>query len=240
MNDKPGKAGRLLMMAMSVLLLGCATGRGHGRAQENEGLLSDAERAVLAQGDPDAPLPVVRDTNADKLAFLRRHALPIDPKDPALPELLRRMRVTVDHEQGVGIAAPQVGVSRRVLLAQRLDKAPDKPFEVCLNPEFLEFSAEKEKDWEGCLSVTGGYGQVMRPKTVTLRCQGADGQWREERLSERTARIFQHEIDHLDGVLFFDRMEAPVSLLPKDEVRALREREQKEKEARQNPEGEGK
>lgn len=219
---------RLILLAIVGLMFGgCAMTRQELRPSDT-GRFSEEERHLIAADDALVPLPLVQNTSETNTALLRREALPVDPSEPALPLLLARMRATMEQEQGVGIAAPQVGVARRVIWVQRLDIQPDMPFQACLNPEFLSFSDELETDWEGCLSVTGGFGEVSRPLSVTVRCQALDGTWREERISGRTARIFQHEVDHLDGILFTDRMPQPVALTPKEEYRAMRERMREE------------
>lgn len=192
--------------------------------------LDQAELALLAKTPDGEALPVLLQTNAESLAILRRSAQSVDWADPALPKLIERLKSTVLAEQGVGIAAPQVGLSRRVILVQRLDKEPEKPFELCLNPEILSFGPEKELGWEGCLSVPAGFGQVERSVAVTVRCQSFDGTTRNEAVSGYVARIFQHEIDHLNGILFIDRMAQGAVLLPKDEYRAMRLAEKAAKE----------
>ena len=125
--------------------------------------------------------------------------------------LRRRMLATVQDPQntGVGIAAPQVGILRRMIAVQRFDK-PGEPFEFYLNPEIVESSAETAPGREGCLSIPGLAGTVVRAQRIVLR-------YRDERFAEKTetidgftAVIFQHETDHLDGILYTDRTdEAP-------------------------------
>ena len=215
--------------------MACSATRERIRPQENPDYFSPAERALLQSGEADAPLEVVRDSDAASIEFLRQKAQPLSTSDPLLPLLLSRMRVTVELEQGVGIAAPQVGISRQVIWVLRLDKTPDMPFEAYVNPQIIALSEENLTDWEGCLSVTAGFGKVTRPVGITVKYLTADGHEREENVSGFTARIFQHEIDHLNGVLFIDRMNAGDALMPKEEFRAMRLREKAEKDAQQNP-----
>jgi peptide deformylase len=127
----------------------------------------------------------------------------------------------------VGIAAPQVGVNRRVVLVKRLDREPDKPIEAYLNPEIAEFSEEKVVDWEGCLSIPAGFGKVRRAESITVTYETPGGERKTEKISGFTARIFQHEIDHLDGVLFIDRKE-PGELMPEKEYREMRKKEKEQ------------
>lgn len=165
-------------------------------------------------------------------AFLHHSSLAIDPQDPHLEQLHARMLATVSLEQGVGIAAPQVGIVRRVILVKRLD-LPDKPFVFYLNPQITQMSAEQELDREGCLSVPAGFGQVQRARSIVLRHQTADGQWQTEAIKDFTARIFQHEIGHLDGILFVERKE-PEALVPKEENRRRRAAEKAAQEVSQD------
>lgn len=121
--------------------------------------------------------------------------------------LVGRMLATVTDpaNPGVGIAAPQVGILRRIVLVQRFDKEGE-PFEVYVNPYIIEYSEDRQVGSEGCLSVPGHSGSVVRAEQIRisyidLRTRGRV----EEIVSGFTAVIFQHEIDHLDGKLFTDR-----------------------------------
>lgn len=121
--------------------------------------------------------------------------------------LVSRMLATVNDpaNPGVGIAAPQVGILRRIILVQRFDKEGE-PFEVYVNPYIVGYSDDSRVGAEGCLSVPGHSGSVMRAEEI--RISYIDPETRrevEETVSGFTAVIFQHEIDHLDGILFTDR-----------------------------------
>jgi peptide deformylase len=194
--------------------------------------LSAEERRLVTEGADGERMTVVVNTTTAGDAFLRRRAASIDVADPDLPRLLARMNATVLAEDGVGIAAPQIGVSRRVVIVQRLDREPAEPYVPYLNPTIEWMSAETDLAWEGCLSIPAGFGQVVRPLEIELTYDRADGTRARERVSGFTARIFQHEIDHLDGVLFIDRKQ-PGDLMPKDEYRAMREREKAATQATQ-------
>jgi len=160
--------------------------------------------------------------------FLRTKSLAVRPGDPVVVHLIARMLATVMDEGGVGIAAPQVGVNRRVVLVKRLDREPDMPVEAYLNPAISEFSKETVVDWEGCLSIPAGFGKVRRAESIVIAYDTKNGERKTENVSGFTARIFQHEIDHLDGILFIDRKE-PGDLMPEKEYREMR-RKEKEKE----------
>lgn len=124
-------------------------------------------------------------------------------------KLSERMLATVNAPEydGVGIAAPQVGIFVRAIAVMRFDKEGE-PFEVYANPEIVAYSDATTHTMEGCLSVPGRYGMVERPRMITV--QYIDPQtleMREEVVEGYTAVIFQHEIDHLDGILFIDKAE---------------------------------
>ncbi len=235
--QRPSHIEILLVITGVLLLMACSTGKERIRAADksNADLIDGSELALLKSGGLSEAMAVVRNTDESKIEFLRRQAAAVLPSDPNLPTLLARMRATVELEQGVGIAAPQIGVSRRVIWVQRLDKAPEVPFEACLNPEILSMSENTETEWEGCLSVTEGFGRVVRPAEIVVRCQNMDGVWREESVSGFTARIFQHEIDHLNGVLFTDRMDRGSEIMPEEEYRAMRKKEKEAEESKNQP-----
>ena len=119
--------------------------------------------------------------------------------------LCRRMLTTVQNpeNEGVGIAAPQVGILRRLVAVQRFDKE-GKPFEFFINPEIVAKDDTLVAGGEGCLSVPEIYDDVERSQRITLRYYEADFVQHEEVIEGFTAVIFQHEIDHLDGKLFID------------------------------------
>ncbi|MEM9040403.1 MAG: peptide deformylase [Actinomycetota bacterium] len=106
-----------------------------------------------------------------------------------------------DSGNGIALAAPQIGVGKRVVVWD-IDGEPL----AIVNPEIVEFDGEWAFD-EGCLSIPGLYVEMLRPKTVLVRGVGLDGEIVEIEADELEARMFQHEIDHLDGVLMFDRLE---------------------------------
>ena len=107
----------------------------------------------------------------------------------------------------MGIAAPQVGLLRRLVAVQRFDKEGE-PFEFFVNPEIIELGEDTELGGEGCLSVPEIRGEVMRAQSLVLRYRDAKFDEHTEHIEGFTAVIFQHEIDHLDGVLFIDKLEA--------------------------------
>ena len=121
--------------------------------------------------------------------------------DDRLHELIDDMIETLHNANGVGLAAPQVGVLRRVVVVD----AGDEVLEL-INPEIIAQSGE-QTGMEGCLSVPGKYGIVTRPDDVTVRAQDRDGNWYEVEGKELMARAFCHELEHLDGHLYTEKVE---------------------------------
>jgi peptide deformylase len=136
----------------------------------------------------------------------------LDLNSDAYERLTKLMLATVTHpsQDGVGIAAPQIGINRRVVAVQRFDKE-GYPFEVYPNIRIIWKSANLAKGPEGCLSVPNHRGEVMRSQEITIeytdmtRLHEGDHRIRET-IEGFTAVIFQHEIDHLEGILYIDRL----------------------------------
>ena len=141
--------------------------------------------------------------------ILRRKAHPVTRFDSDLQSLIDDMIETMRAAPGVGLAAPQVGIPNRVIVVEypeddEQEDAPKKLF-VVVNPEIKEISAETEMGIEGCLSIPGLHGEVERALAVTVKGQTRRGQPFKIKAKGWLARIFQHEIDHMNGVVFTDR-----------------------------------
>ena len=132
---------------------------------------------------------------------------PVTKFDRRLHDLLDDMAETLADANGAGLAAPQVGILRRVCLV--LDEEAEEYLEL-INPEIIAQSGE-QTGLEGCLSVPGKFGIVTRPYTVRVRAQGRDGAFFEVEDEALTARCFCHEIEHLDGHLFVERTDHPLT-----------------------------
>lgn len=147
---------------------------------------------------------------------LRKRADPVTPKelkDPRFKLFIESMIDTMREYNGAGLAAPQVGVSRQVAVieTQENPRYPGKdaiPLTVLINPEITSFSPDVEEGWEGCLSVRDLWGKVKRATGITLKALSVDGKEITIKAEGFQAVVFQHEIDHLYGKLFIDRMEA--------------------------------
>ena len=137
----------------------------------------------------------------DKDPALHKVCKPVEAFDNKLHKLLDDMRETLIDSNGVGLAAPQVGILRRVVLVD----VGDEILEL-INPELLETDGEQVGP-EGCLSVPGKYGLVKRPYWAKVRAQDRNGDWYEAEGEEIIARCFCHELDHLDGIVYTEVME---------------------------------
>lgn len=132
---------------------------------------------------------------------LHKTCRPVENFDKKLHKLLDDMRETLIDSEGVGLAAPQVGILRRVVLVDTGEEILE-----LVNPTLLETDGE-QVGAEGCLSVPGKYGLVKRPYYAKVRAQDRNGDWYEYAGEELIARCFCHELDHLDGIIYTEVME---------------------------------
>ena len=137
---------------------------------------------------------------------LNKKCRPVEKFDHKLAALLDDMADTLYEADGVGLAAPQVGILRRVVI---IDVGEGR-IEL-INPEIIETSEEMQDGAEGCLSNPGQYGMVKRPMRVKVRAQNRHGKWFEKEGEGLLARAFCHELDHLEGVLFTSRVSRMLS-----------------------------
>ncbi|MFV3074717.1 peptide deformylase [Niveispirillum fermenti] len=174
-----------------------------------------------------AVLPIVRMGNP----VLRRVADPL-PVPAAggfgddIRQLADDMVETMLDAPGIGLAAPQVDVARRIIVfrvppERATDTAGDRPMgpQVLVNPVFVPLSAERVPGWEGCLSIPGLRGVVPRYRHIRYRGYDLDGNLVEREAAGTHARVIQHELDHLDAVLYLDRMESLATLTYMEEQR---------------------
>lgn len=149
-----------------------------------------ALRKIVVEGDP----------------VLKKKSRPVEKFDARLAELLDDMRQTLYSAEGVGLAAVQVGVLRRVVVVD----VGDGLLEL-VNPEIIEAEGE-QRESEGCLSLPGEYGETIRPAVVKVKAQNREGKWCIYKGDGLKARCFCHEIDHLDGILFTERLALEASI----------------------------
>jgi len=170
---------------------------------------------------------------------LRARARPIDPADiqsPRIQQLIDDMFETMKEYQGIGLAAPQVHQSLRLFVAgvgparpgEEEDEGERMPLIALINPEITPVGDASAEDWEGCLSIPDVRGRVPRARQITVQAWDRQGKRIELRASGYTARVIQHEADHLDGVLFFDRMRSFETLTYLDEFSRYWSREEVE------------
>jgi peptide deformylase len=143
---------------------------------------------------------------------LREIAEPINDITSEILAIADEMLATLEISGGVGLAAPQVFISKRLIIVaskptQRYPYAPLMPATVMINPSFIALSDEKQKDWEGCLSIKGIRALVPRYQSIQVTYMDLTSQLIEKELEGFVARVFQHEYDHLDGLVYLDRVE---------------------------------
>jgi peptide deformylase len=177
--------------------------------------------------------PEVEARRAAAMSFIRRlgdpvlksRATPVDRFDDSLRKQVSRMAGIMNDALGVGLAAPQLGISQRLLIYR---VGPDAPVIALANPELEWVSAESELGEEGCLSIPGVLVDVDRHLYVRVRGLDEEGEQRTVEASGLEARVIQHEMDHLDGVLILERTSRDER---KRALRELREAEQRRDEA---------
>lgn len=185
-------------------------------------------------------LPIV--TIPDK--GLRDKNRPVTRFDADLQEMIDNMIETLRQANGVGLAAPQIGVPLRLAIIWTLPEEDDQGNEiedtrdlyVIINPEIFWTSRETVKGIEGCLSIPGYVGEVERAESIRVRGFDRHGRKFRRRFDDWDARIFQHEIDHLNGVLYIDKLTSPDSIWTEEEFEKMQEaRRKKNQEAEHEP-----
>jgi peptide deformylase len=145
-----------------------------------------------------------------------------DVDDPMIRQIIADMKAALAATQGVGLAAPQISQLKRIIIvasrpSTRYPKAPLMEPTVMVNPTFQALSDDKEKDWEGCLSIPGIRALVPRYKAIKVQYMDEQGRPIEQQLDNFVARIFQHETDHLDGKVYLDRVESSLDIISESE-----------------------
>ena len=198
------KKNDLIIIGMSLLFISCKTAQPFAKA----------DQSLIRSGTAEMPFRVLQVSDKQDSILLRKpcNDLKNFAADPAFHLLLARLKTTLEVENGVGIAAPQVGIPKNLFLFMRLD-LPDNPVQVAVNPKIIRHPDTMvcfERD--GCLSVSGRSGNSLRYPWVEVEYLDEKGEKVRERLegySRRdtfTAIIFQHEYDHTQGILFTDKL----------------------------------
>ena len=197
---------KFFKLAAAVAVLGAAV-----CSCSSKGDFTEMEKEIIL-GAQDTILKVYKIDNEEDLKVLRDTSTDLGVKaieSELYAVLAQRLVETVTHPlvDGVGLAAPQIGINRRVVAVQRFDKEGE-PFEVYPNISIMEKSQELAPGPEGCLSVPNQRHEVMRHTWVTIQYYSLqEHKVIQERIEGFTAVIFQHEVDHLGGVLYIDRVE---------------------------------
>lgn len=160
--------------------------------------------------------------------ILRKRCRPVEQFDSDLVSIFEEMKTLVDQKNGAGLAAPQVGLDMRLFIARLCNEEglsyeewKKKPVEVFINPEITITSDDLESSEEGCLSLPGLWAEVLRPSSVKIKAQDLQGRYFERDYEGRAAHIILHENDHLNGVLYFDRLPPKEKRLFKQRLRKL-------------------
>ncbi|WP_411726896.1 peptide deformylase [Methyloglobulus sp.] len=154
---------------------------------------------------------------------LRQHAEIVQHVDsPEIQQIIKDMQTTLATTQGVGLAAPQISRLKRIIIVAsrpttRYPTAPLMAPTVMINPVFEALSNEKEKDWEGCLSIPGIRALVPRYKAIRVQYTDEQGNPVEQKLEGFVARVLQHEADHLEGKVYLDRVESTEDIISESE-----------------------
>ncbi len=220
----------LTVTLCALLLFSCASApKNEGKEKADDGSMTTEELSYI--NDTAARHLLQNDVEKDN-EILRKVSIPAKLGAEGYDVLEKFMLASLGT--GVGIAAPQVGINRRVIMVQRFDKK-EKPFEFYYNIEIKKTYGEKVVGWEGCLSIPAGFGQVERWQDIDIEYDTeVDGKIvrKSENIKGFTAVIFQHETDHLNGILFIDIKTAD-PLMTREEYREMRLKEKAEKEAKE-------
>lgn len=197
-----------------VLLFACKTTKKTLVSKEVINNFDAVQMQMVMNAQGDKPMRVFKINNKQDSILLRQKSSNVvaDPNDTELQRFVDRLYSTVRDSMslGVGIAAPQVGILKNIIWVQRFDK-PEFPFEVYLNPKIVQYSTLKQDCLEGCLSIPDRSDTTKtRAYAILLEYDKMDASHHTEMIEDFTAVIFQHEIDHLNGILYLDHLEQEV------------------------------
>jgi peptide deformylase len=200
-------------LILVILIIGCSTSKNIAK----KSFLSEEETLIMS-ADSLQPMRVYKINNKKDSLVLRMKSSYIkpDPNNLVLQRFINRLYATVRDSTslGVGIAAPQVGILKNIIWVQRFDKE-NFPFEVYLNPKIIVYSEQKQTMREGCLSIPDRTETLnSRAYSITIEYDTMQNEHKTESVSSFTSVIFQHEIDHLNGILYLDHLkeDRPVKL----------------------------
>jgi len=200
----------LYTLLLIILVLGCSSLK--TKKTKN---FTIAQLDIILNQENVKPMRVFKINNREDSLLLRMKSSYVKPdsKDLVLKTFVDRLFATVrdSMSMGVGIAAPQVGILKNIIWVQRFDK-DEFPFEVYLNPKIINYSEKKLTRREGCLSIPNRTDTLkIRSKIIDIEYDTMEGKHITESISEFTSIIFQHEIDHLNGILYLDHLEKEIN-----------------------------
>ena len=192
-----------------MLSVGCSSTKNAVRKS-----FSEKEAKFIMNADSLNPMRVYKINSKKDSLLLRTKSSYIkpNPKDPILRNFVKRLYATVrdSMSMGVGIAAPQVGILKNIIWVQRFDKE-NFPFEVYLNPKIVSYSEEKQTLNEGCLSIPDRTETLKsRSYAITIEYDTMNAEHKSEIVNSFTSVVFQHEIDHLNGILYLDHLQKDI------------------------------
>jgi peptide deformylase len=178
------------------------------RASAEKKLADYLRQDVVTIGDPLLREPTKEITDLKEVA-------------PICDLMVRRLR---EELKGAGLAANQIGIPARILVAELrknelFPNRPESPLYIMLNPKIISQSDEKIDGWEGCFSIPNMVALIPRHKSILVTYLTLDGVEHKETFSEDIARTIQHEVDHLDGILYFERLKDPRNIMTRDNFR---------------------
>ena len=205
----------LSILILIILISSCSSTKNFIGKTDKRNTFSDEEIALIMQGDSLSPMRVFKiNKKSDSILLSTKStAVKLDLNQPVLKRVVERMYRTVRDSlsAGVGIAAPQVGVLKQIIWIQRFDKE-GSPFECYLNPRIIQYSKKKQEYREGCLSVPDRMDILnSRAYAILIEYDKMDKTHHVEMIEDFTAVIFQHEIDHLNGVLYLQYLDKLLS-----------------------------
>lgn len=203
----------ITLIVLVILLMSCSSSSKIVKNSSND--FTSTQRTLIMDLDSTFPMRVLKINNKKDSIVLRTKCKNViaDPNSVELKHFVNRLYKTVRDSisMGVGIAAPQVGVLKNIIWVQRFDKE-SFPFEVYLNPKIVKYTDKKQDCVEGCLSIPDRSDTTKtRAYAILMEYDKMDGTHHSEMIEAFTAVIFQHEIDHLNGILYLDHLEKEMS-----------------------------
>ncbi|MBP0903114.1 peptide deformylase [Mariniflexile gromovii] len=199
------KKNLFLLIGITIILSSC-----YGSKSILKNSFTVEESSLIMSSDSFTPMRVFKITNKKDSLLLRTKSqyIKANPNDVVLQRFVNRLYATVRDSisLGVGIAAPQVGILKNIIWVQRFDKE-NFPFEVYLNPVIKTYSDEKQTFREGCLSIPNRTDTLnSRAFSILIEYDTMEAEHKTETIEGFTSVIFQHEIDHLNGILYLDHL----------------------------------